>query len=58
MESQESRIFWRVFHSVWGKETESNDYDKKAWMYVQSKVSEHLENKRVNKETQSTHDPR
>lgn len=35
--------FWALFHEVWGKDSArelGSEYDKKAWMYVQSKIEQ------------------
>lgn len=36
--------FWGFFHQVWGKDSARElgpEYDKKAWMYVQSKIEQY-----------------
>ncbi len=38
---------WAVFHSAWGMDrgegARSDNYNKKAWVYVQSKLEEYFE---------------
>ncbi len=42
--------FWEIFHKAWGndrgeKSNRPQNYNKKAWKYVQDKVNNYLEEK-------------
>lgn len=48
--------FWETFHEVWGEDSNTkhlpnSKYDKRAWMYVQTKLLEHFNKKNEKKAT-------